>query len=56
MRQPLAAAVFSAIEPGIFHHLLHYIVYGGKVPDCVLKESAREIIIAADKYGVVQRL
>ena len=40
MRQPLAATVVKttcAIEPGV----------------CVLKESAREIIIAADKYGVV---
>mmetsp|Transcript_13569 Transcript_13569/g.29503 ORF Transcript_13569/g.29503 Transcript_13569/m.29503 type:complete len:408 (+) Transcript_13569:38-1261(+) len=38
-------------KPDIFRHLLHYI-YGGKVSDEDLKTYAKEIIDAADKYGV----
>ena len=39
------------VSPEIFHHLLHYI-YGGKVSDDDMKANAKEIIDAADKYGV----
>ena len=40
------------VTPGIFRHLLYY-VYGGKISDEDLKSNARDIIDAADKYGVV---
>ena len=40
------------VKPEIFHHMLYY-VYGGKVPDDELKANARDIIDAADRYGVV---
>ena len=40
------------IRPDIFRHLLHY-VYGGKVPDEELKKNAKDIVEAADKYGIV---
>ncbi|KAL7534186.1 hypothetical protein ACHAWF_004745 [Thalassiosira exigua] len=39
-------------EPKIFRHLLYY-AYGGKIDDDELKESAKDIIDAADKFGVV---
>jgi len=35
----------------IFHHILHYI-YGGEVPNDDMKDNAKEIINATDKYGV----
>ena len=40
------------ITPEIFRHLLHYI-YGGTVEDKDLDESAKDIIDAADRTGVV---
>ena len=40
------------VSPEIFRHLLYY-VYGGKVSDEELKANAKEIINAADRYGVV---
>jgi hypothetical protein len=40
------------VTPDIFRHLLSYI-YGGKVSDDDMKSHAKEIIDAADKYGVV---
>ena len=43
--------LITDVSPGIFHHLLHYI-YGGKVSDDDMKSNARDIINAADKYGV----
>ncbi|KAL7527553.1 hypothetical protein ACHAWF_002225 [Thalassiosira exigua] len=42
----------SDVEPEIFRHVLYY-AYGGKVDDDELKENAKDIIDAADKYGVV---
>merc|ERR1712029_319301 len=42
----------SDVKPEIFHHLLFYI-YGGKVPDDFLKENAKNVIDAADRYGVI---
>ena len=40
------------VSPEIFRHLLYY-VYGGKVSEEDLKSNTREIIDAADKYGIV---
>ena len=40
------------VSPDIFHHLLYHL-YGGKVADADMKSHAKEIIDAADKYGVV---
>ena len=40
------------VTPEIFRHMLHYI-YGGKISEEDLKENAKEIIDACDKYGVV---
>ena len=40
------------VKPAIFRHLLYY-VYGGKVSDEDLKANAKEIIDAADKYGII---
>jgi hypothetical protein len=40
------------VSPDIFHHLLFHL-YGGKVADADMKSHAKEIIAAADKYGVV---
>jgi speckle-type POZ protein len=42
----------SDVSPDVFHHLLYY-VYGGKVLDYVFECHAKEIINAADKYGVI---
>mmetsp|Transcript_23964 Transcript_23964/g.45774 ORF Transcript_23964/g.45774 Transcript_23964/m.45774 type:complete len:247 (-) Transcript_23964:85-825(-) len=39
------------VRPVIFRHMLHYI-YGTEVPPDDLKANAREIIDAADKYGI----
>ena len=41
----------SDVEPEIFRHLLYY-SYGGKVPNDYLKENAKTIIDAADRYGI----
>ena len=40
------------VKPDIFRHMLYYL-YGGKLTDEELKANARDIIDAADKYGVV---
>jgi len=40
------------IKPDVFHQLLWY-VYGGTVPETPLKEYAKDIIDAADKYSIV---
>ena len=40
------------VKPEIFHHVLYY-VYGGKLSNEDIKANAREIIDAADRYGVV---
>ena len=42
----------SDVKPEIFRHLLYYI-YGGKISEEDMKENAKEIIDAADKYGVI---
>jgi len=40
------------VEPEIFRHLLYY-TYGGKVADDDLKKCTKDIINAADRYGIV---
>jgi hypothetical protein len=40
------------VSPDVFHHLLFHL-YGGKVADNDMKSHAKEIIDAADRYGVV---
>ena len=48
----VVTAPVNDIKPDIFRHLLSY-VYGGSVPEEELKENAKDIIDAADKYSVV---
>ena len=45
-------ASITDVNPSIFRHLLCY-VYGGSVPEYVLKQHAKEIIDTADKYSIV---
>ena len=40
------------VKPDIFHHMLYY-MYGGELTDEELETNAKELIDAADKYGVV---
>ena len=40
------------VSPGIFKHMIYY-TYGGKISDKDLKQNAKDIINACDKYGVV---
>ena len=40
------------VKPETFKHMLYYI-YGGKISEEDLKEHARDIIDAADKYGII---
>ena len=40
------------VKPDIFKHILYY-TYGGKISDEDMKENAKEIIDAADRYGIV---
>ena len=47
-----ATIAITDAKPDIFRHLLYYL-YGGKVDDEDLKDNAKDIIDAADKYGVV---
>ena len=47
-----APVQISDVSPGIFCHLLNC-MYGGGVSDDEMKLHAKEIIDAADKYGVV---
>jgi len=48
----LPTVQISDVDSDIFRHLLHY-CYGGVLTDEDLKTNAKEIIDAADKYGVV---
>ena len=41
----------NGVSPETFRHLLYY-CYGGKISDEDLQESAKEIIDAADRFGV----
>ncbi|KAL7427152.1 hypothetical protein ACHAXM_000758 [Skeletonema potamos] len=57
---PMLAALFGSndtasitdVKPDIFRHVLFY-VYGGKVPAEDLKQHAKDIIDAADKYSII---
>jgi len=40
------------VKPDIFKHMIYY-AYGGKLSDEDLKDNAKDIINACDKYGVV---
>ena len=40
------------VKPDIFRHVLYY-VYGGNVSDEELKANAKDLIDAADKFGIV---
>jgi hypothetical protein len=48
---PTTPIEITDVSPDIFRHLLYYI-YGGKIPDDDMKSHAKEIIDAADRYGV----
>lgn len=41
------------VSPVIFKHMLYY-SYGGKLSADILKDSAKDIINACDKYGLIQ--
>jgi len=43
--------LINDVRPDVFRHMLHYI-YGGGLAGSDLKANAKEIIDAADKYGV----
>jgi speckle-type POZ protein len=47
-----AIASIDDVKPDIFRHLLCY-VYGGSVPEEVLKQHAKDFIDTADKYSIV---
>ena len=48
----LSTVQITDVKPDIFRHMLFY-VYGGKLSDDDLKANAKDLIDAADKYGVV---
>ena len=51
VRSPIRIPI-TDVKPGTFRHVLYYI-YGGKLSELELKENAKEIIDAADRYGVI---
>jgi hypothetical protein len=51
-RDQTAPIQISDVSPEIFRHLLKY-MYGGEVVDVMFHSHAKEIIDAADKYGIV---
>jgi len=48
----MTAVPITDVKPDIFRHVLYH-VYGGKVSDEELEANAKELIDAADKFGVV---
>ena len=48
----VASVSITDVKPDIFKHMLYYL-YGGKLTEEDLKENAKDIIDACDKYGVV---
>ena len=48
----ITALQITGVKPEIFHFVLYY-TYGGKISQEDMKSNAREIIDAADRYGVV---
>ena len=43
--------IINGIKPDVFRHLLYYL-YGGKISEEEFKTYAKDLINAADKYGV----
>mmetsp|Transcript_15833 Transcript_15833/g.38052 ORF Transcript_15833/g.38052 Transcript_15833/m.38052 type:complete len:417 (+) Transcript_15833:65-1315(+) len=52
LRKDSAPVQITDVRPDIFRHLLYY-VYGGRILEEELKANAKDVIDAADKYGVV---
>ena len=48
---PSTPIEITDVSPDVFRHLLYYI-YGGKISDDDMKTIAKDIINAADRYGV----
>ena len=48
---PTTPIEITDVSPDVFNYILYYI-YGGKIPDDDMKAHAKEIIDAADRYGV----
>ena len=48
----ITALQITGVKPEIFHFVLYY-TYGGKISEDDMKANARDIIDAADRYGVV---
>ena len=48
----VATVSITDVKPDVFQHMLYYI-YGGKLSDEELEDNAKDVIDAADKYGVV---
>ena len=48
----IAALQITGVKPEIFHFVLYY-TYGGKISEDDMKANARDIIDAANRYGVV---
>lgn len=48
----MALVTITDVKPAIFRHMLYHL-YGGKLSDEELKENAKDLIDAADKYGIV---
>ena len=48
----LATVSIPDVEPDIFCHVLYY-TYGGDAPDDNLTSGARDLIDAANKFGIV---
>lgn len=51
-RDHLTPIPITDVKPHIFHHMLYY-VYGGKLAYDDMKFHVKEIIDAADRYGIV---
>eukprot|EP00578_Thalassiosira_sp_NH16_P014660 CAMPEP_0181125844 /NCGR_PEP_ID=MMETSP1071-20121207/27281_1 /TAXON_ID=35127 /ORGANISM="Thalassiosira sp., Strain NH16" /LENGTH=362 /DNA_ID=CAMNT_0023211343 /DNA_START=83 /DNA_END=1171 /DNA_ORIENTATION=+ len=49
--EDVKSVIITGVEPEIFRHLLRY-VYGGAVDIEVLRNHSREIINAADRFGI----
>ena len=47
-----ASVTITDVKPDIFKHVLYYL-YGGKLTEEEMEENAKDLIDAADKYGVV---
>jgi speckle-type POZ protein len=48
----LATVTITDVKPDVFRYLLWY-VYGGSVPEEDLATHAKDIIVAADKYSII---